>query len=1038
VLHLIAMLFVAALVAPALVKAFGRHAFYLLALAPASVAGWALSQIPAIETGNYPAQSVVWVANLGISLDFRLDNLSWLMTVLVGAIGAIVLLYSSNYFSAKAAGLGRFGGLMLAFAGSMLGLVTADNILLLYIFWELTTVCSYLLIGHYYERKSSRRAAMQAIVITTAGGLAMLVGLLLAGETAGTYSLSEMLSQRPEPLVPVALLVLAGAVTKAALIPTHFWLPAAMAAPTPVSAYLHAAAMVKAGVYLVARFAPIFAPLPAWRWAVTVLGLGTMLLGGYRALRQYDLKLLLAFGTVSQLGFIVLLVGQGTRGAALAGLAMIGAHAVFKAGLFLSVGVVDAATSCRDLRRLSGLGRAIPVTAVGAALCVASMMGVAPLSGFVAKETAFEEFTTSPVLLVGIVLGSILTVAYGLRFWWGAFATKRTIAIAPTEEKPRLPGQPEHAVPGAAAPPAPISQPPLVMSGPVLLLGLAGLVMGLLPNLGERWLAPHANTYPTGAPGHLVLWAGFTPILLLSLAVLAIGLLLFHFRDRVSQAQERAPHVPEANFLYERSMRLLDNLAAHVTAFTQRGSLPGYLGSILVVFVVAVGVLFVIGDVKPHTVRFFEVPAQAVIGLIIVVAAVLATRARRRLKAVVLVGVTGYGVAAFFGLHGAPDVALTQVLVETVSLVVFILICRRLPAFFSERPLRSTRWVRLTIAVLAGMTMSALALIAPAARIHEPVSAVYAEGAYEFGSGKNIVNVTLVDIRAWDTMGEISVLLVAATGVASMIFISRRFGTVNRLSEVSQPERVMVWGGDLDIAAPLRRGKLEGSRPLQPDSARPIVRPTPAKIDAARIGMIGGWLRGVRTIAPMRRSLITEVTTRLLFPSIILVAVYLLFSGHNTPGGGFAAGLVVGLALTLRYLAGGRYELDEAAPVQPGVLLGIGIFLAAGSALATQLAGGAPLESWLFTVTAPVLGEINIVTSVFFDLGVFFIVVGLILDILRSQGAEIDRHIEAERRAEDDAQWASRTSGTGSKVSGPGSQLSGPGSKAGGPGRSST
>ena len=211
-----------------------------------------------------------------------------------------------------------------------------------------------------------------------------------------------------------------------------------------------------------------------------------------------------------------------------------------------------------------------------------------------------------------------------------------------------------------------------------------------------------------------------------------------------------------------------------------------------------------IGDVKPHTVRFFEVPAQAVIGLIIVVAAVLATRARRRLKAVVLVGVTGYGVAAFFGLHGAPDVALTQVLVETVSLVVFILICRRLPAFFSERPLRSTRWVRLTIAVLAGMTMSALALIAPAARIHEPVSAVYAEGAYEFGSGKNIVNVTLVDIRAWDTMGEISVLLVAATGVASMIFVSRRFGKVNRLSEVSQPERVMVWGGDLDIAAPLR------------------------------------------------------------------------------------------------------------------------------------------------------------------------------------------------------------------------------------------
>jgi len=427
-----------------------------------------------------------------------------------------------------------------------------------------------------------------------------------------------MLNQRTEPPVAVALLILAGAATKAALIPTHFWLPAAMAAPTPVSAYLHAAAMVKAGVYLVARFAPIFAPLPAWRWAVTVLGLGTMLLGGYRALRQYDLKLLLAFGTVSQLGFIVLLVGQGTRGAALAGLAMIGAHAVFKAGLFLSVGVVDAATSCRDLRRLSGLGRAIPVTAVGAALCVASMMGVAPLSGFVAKETAFEEFTTSPVLLVGIVLGSILTVAYGLRFWWGAFATKRTIAIAPTEEKPRLPGQPEHAVPGAAAPPAPISQPPLVMSGPVLLLGLAGLVMGLLPNLGERWLAPHANTYPTGAPGHLVLWAGFTPILLLSLAVLATGVLLFYFREPIARVQATFPAIRSAEDTFHRSMRGLDRLAVETTARTQRGSLPVYVGTILVTFVVLT--TYAMLDIRfwPD-VTWFDSPIQVAVGAVMAI-----------------------------------------------------------------------------------------------------------------------------------------------------------------------------------------------------------------------------------------------------------------------------------------------------------------------------------------------------------------------------------------------------------------------------------
>ena len=322
---------VLALAAPALVAALGRRAFWVLALAPAAAALYALSRTSAVLGGNPPAEHVPWIPALGFSVDLRLDPLSWIMLLVVGAVGTLVLLYCSAYFARDAHGLGRFGGYLVAFAGTMAGLVIADDMLLLVVFWELTSVFSYLLIGHYAHRTSSRRAAMQAFLVTTAGGLAMLVGVVVLGVTAGTWSLSAVLADPPSgPAVTAAVVcLLAGAATKSALVPTHFWLPAAMAAPTPVSAYLHAAAMVKAGIYLIARFAPAFSDLTAWRTVVLVLGSATLLLGGYRALRQHDLKLILAFGTVSQLGLLTLLLGYGTRATALAGLALLGAHAMF-------------------------------------------------------------------------------------------------------------------------------------------------------------------------------------------------------------------------------------------------------------------------------------------------------------------------------------------------------------------------------------------------------------------------------------------------------------------------------------------------------------------------------------------------------------------------------------------------------------------------------------------------------------------------------------------------------------------------------------
>ncbi|MBI9115837.1 Na+/H+ antiporter subunit A [Sanguibacter suaedae] len=989
---------VMALVAPALVSWLGRRAFLVMALAPASAAAYALSRTSQVMAGDHPTEVVEWIPTLGIELSFRMDTLSWLMLLLVGGVGALVLVYCSSYFAAAASGLRRFGGVLVAFAGAMVGLVTADDMIVLFVLWELTTVFSYLLIGHYHERKASRRAAMQAIIVTTAGGLTMLVGLVILGVHAGTgFSLSGLLADPPSGTAVTAgvVCVLVGAASKSALVPTHFWLPAAMAAPTPVSAYLHAAAMVKAGVYLVARFAPAYSDLAAWVVVVSVLGCGTLLLGGYRALRQNDLKLVLAYGTVSQLGLIILLVGYGTQGAALAGLAMIGAHALFKAALFLTVGVVDSAAGTRDLRRLTGVGRAMPLTAVAGGLATASMIGLPPLAGYVAKEAALESLLHGtadglpgwfgPVVVAAVVVGSMLTTAYGLRFFWGAFMTKRTPPAIPVVSRTSDGADVETGL----VDPATISRQPLLLVGPGLVLGVLGLLAALAPTFAEELLAPHADLYPTGEPGHLTLWAGVGPALFLTLAILGVGALLFWKRRPVEHLQAAMPAVPEADRSYRRFMRMLDDLAADVTAFTQRGSLPFYLGAILLVLVIGPGGVLLTQTTWPEDVRAWDMPAQVVPVLVIVVASVLAARSRRRLKAVLLVGFTGYGVAMLFLLHGAPDLALTQVLVETVTLVVMVLVLRRLPPYFSDRPLASTRWVRLAIAVLVGIAAMGFAIVVPGMRVHPPVSVDFPEEAYEFGGGKNIVNVTLVDIRAWDTMGEISVLLVAATGVASLVFLSRRGGRILRAQDTPDVagDRTTGWvvpGGDAKAAVTGRTaGELSGL------TARATAAAPPSSSMRHRV-----WLPGGRTLAPLRRSVIFEVVTRLLFHSMIVFALYLLFAGHNQPGGGFAAGIVVGIALIIRYLAGGRYELGEALPLQPGLLLGTGLFLSAGVGLFALTTGGEVLQSVIIENHLPVLGHVKLVTSVFFDLGVFLVVVGLILDILRTLGAEIDRHID--------------------------------------------
>jgi multicomponent Na+:H+ antiporter subunit A len=934
-LHLLA-----AVLAPVLVRFWGRQAFLGLALVPAVAFGWVLAQLATITGGDEVRETTAWVPALDLQISLRLDALSLTLAALVTGVGALVLLYCARYFERGDDGMGRFAGNLTAFAGSMLGLVLADDMLLLYVFWELTTVFSFLLIGGGGTRLAARRAASQALILTTAGGLAMLVGILLVGRASGSYLLSEVVAHPGSGTAMVAgtVLLLVGAITKSAMVPFHFWLPAAMEAPTPVSAYLHAAAMVKAGVYLVARLAPGLADVPGWRPIVLGLGAATMVVGGYRALRQTDLKLLLAFGTVSQLGFLTVLVGAGSEELAAAGLVMTIAHALFKSTLFLTVGVVDHATGTRDLRHLSGLGRRLPAVAVIGALAALSMAGVPPLLGFVGKEAAFAALleggladrTAAVVVLTVLVIGSALTAAYTLRFWWGAFARK--------------PGLPETEI--GHRPTA------LFLAAPAV-LALAGLLLGPASPWLEPLVSAYADTLPLVADSaeKLALWHGWQPALVLSAVSLLGGAALFAARRPVGRLQRRFAVGASADEGYWNVIQAVNRLAVLVTGTTQRGSLPAYLGTILVVVLALPGTLLITRAPWPAEWRLWDTPLQALIGVVVLIAAAMALRIRQRLSVVLVVGVTGYGLAVLFALQGAPDLALTQFLVETLTLVTFVLVLRKLPKDITERHRPRERVVRGVIAVAVGALMGAVGAVALATRTATPVSAAYPKEAYDFGGGKNIVNVTLVDIRAWDTLGEISLLVVAATGVASLVFLRRRTGGVDRLDSADLAETPSAAG-----RAPRRR-----------------------------------WLAATATLPPERRSVVLEVITRVLFHTILVFSLYLLFSGHNEPGGGFAGGLVAGLALVLRYLAGGRYELGEAAPVDPGLLLGSGLLLAGGTGVAGLMLGAEVLQTAILEVTLPVLGDVKLVTSLFFDMGVYLIVVGLVLDVLRSLGAELDR-----------------------------------------------
>jgi multicomponent Na+:H+ antiporter subunit A len=728
----------------------GRRALALGVAAPAATAVWLIARAPGVLDGGVVRERVSWVPALGIEVGFRLDGFALLLGLVVSVVGVLVFAYAASYLDPWQPRYGRLAGLLTLFAGAMFGLAVADDVFVLYTCWELTSITSYLLIGNDHTEARSRAAALHALLVTSAGGLAMLAGLVVLGQQAGTWSLDAILADPPRGTAAsvAVVLVLAGVFTKSAQYPFHAWLPGAMAASTPVSAYLHSATMVKAGVYLLARLAPAFAVLGFWRPLVVGVGLLTMVAGGLRALRQHDLKLLLAHGTVSQLGFLVVLLGWGQPGATTAGVVLLLSHALFKAALFMVVGVLDHQTGTRDLRALPPLDRrwrpAVAVLAVSAA----SMAGLPPLVGFVAKEGAYDAL--DGLALAAAVAGSVLTAAYALRIVAGVVRP----AQAPDDR-----------------PPAPPSVPFLL---PAAILAAATVVLGAFPGLLDRLVGRAAAAIDGEVDGvHLALWHGFTGPLLLSAVTIGLALGVWSATARVDRVLAVGDRLPSSHGAYLWVLRRLNGVADRVTATVQNGSLPIYTG---VVLLTAAGVpaLALLGAAWPGWPDLVATPAHVAVGAVLVGAALSATVIRRRLSAVLFLGAVGYGMAALFVVQGAPDLALTQVAIETLSTVLFVLVLRHLPEGFERRASRSRRVMRLLVSAGVGVAVFVFALVAGGMPRSTEVSDELVARAQPEGHGRNIVNVVLVDVRALDTVGEITVLASAAIGMVALARAGRR------------------------------------------------------------------------------------------------------------------------------------------------------------------------------------------------------------------------------------------------------------------------
>ena len=893
---------------------------------------------PETQNNGVVHQNVAWLGQLGLGLHFRMDGFAWMFSILVLGIGSLVVLYA-RYYMSQADPVPRFFSFFLAFMGSMMGVVLSGNLIQLVFFWELTSLFSFLLIGYWHHRKDARMGARMALTVTGTGGLCLLAGVLLLGHIVGSYELDNVLAagdqiRSHDLYTPTLVLILLGALTKSAQFPFHFWLPRAMAAPTPVSAYLHSATMVKAGVFLLARLWPALSGTEEWFWLVGGAGAATLLLGGYIAMFQHDMKALLAYSTLSHLGLITLLLGLNSPLAAVAAVFHIMNHATFKASLFMAVGIVDHESGTRDIRRLSGLRKMMPITATLAMVASAAMAGVPLLNGFLSKEMFFAEtvyINTTPFLQtalpVAATLAGIFSVAYSLRFTVDVFFGP------PATDLPHTPHEPPH-----------------WMRVPIELLVLICMLVGIFPAwavgryLDAAALPVVGGTLPEFS---LALWHGLNAPLVMSIVAMLAGILLYLLLRQL-RAKNYVDHAPVASWfngqrIFLSVMALITNMARKLRRLlgTRRWQWQA-LWLVLAALITATLPLLIHGmqlgnrasqPLSPSFVLLW------VIGISCSLSAAFLVK-YHRLAALVTLGGAGLATCLTFLWFSAPDLALTQLVVEVVTTVLLLLGLRWLPKRdkrlkkVSQQGVMVTmrRWRDMSIAILAGGGMAWLSFAMMSRPFPESTSRFFLERALTEGGGTNVVNVMLVDFRGFDTFGEIVVLGIVALTVYALL---RRFRPAPEAMDVPEQQRFLPADLHTDL--------------LNPRSAT----------DTA-IGYL----------------MVPAVLVRLLLPFAAVVSMYLFMRGHNEPGGGFVAGLTLSIGLLLQYIISGTHWVESHMPIYPRRWIAAGLLFALGTGVGSWYFGYPFLTSHTAHLTLPIVGDIHIASALFFDIGVFSLVVG--------------------------------------------------------------
>ena len=880
-----------------------------------------LTNLPAVLAGDVVQAGFNWLPELGLNVTLMLDGLGFFFALLILGIGLLIITYA-RFYLAREDNMGEFFTYFLLFQGAMVGIVLSDNILLLLIFWELTSLSSFLLIGYWKHLEAGRQGARMALTVTGMGGLAMIGGMLLLGNIVGSYDLSVILQNREmiqaDPMyVPALLLILLGAFTKSAQFPFHFWLPHAMAAPTPVSAYLHSATMVKAGIFLMARMWPVLSGTPEWFYIVTTAGLITMVLGAVIALFKHDLKALLAFSTVSHLGLITMLLGTGTAFGAFAAVFHIMNHATFKAALFMSAGIIDHETKTRDIRILGGLRHLMPITFVIATLAALSMAGIPFLNGFLSKEMMLEEmnhtYLFGPDWLVPALatFGSLFSAAYCFRLIGHTF-------LGPKRDADSYPAKPHDPGAGLWLPPA--------------ILVVLVVVIGVAPFLVQDFVILIAKSVIGGAAElevkYIKIWHGLVPALYMSIAAVIGGLIVLALFKPLSRLWEATPR-PEAKSIFDDIIAAVLMYARAIIHPLHNGAFTRY-AMIFGITVVAVAYhAWITGTVGPATREVQPIGLVEVAGWMMLVAATvgLAAMHHNRLLALILIGIVGLMVSVGFVFLSAPDLAMTQITVEVVTIILLLLALNFLP---NQTPGESSLLRRVRDVVVAGaaglatMALSYHYLLRDA--VSSPISEFHLANSYKGGGGTNVVNVILVDFRGFDTFGEIIVL-----GIAALLIYALTEALLN---------------------GPVR-ARLLNRVPDKPLSG---------------------------TQHPM----MMVVMTRVIMPIVLMVGFYIFLRGHNEPGGGFIAGLVVSIGVVMQYMASGfNWASDRVRFPYHGVI-GAGVLIAGLTGIGSWFVGKPFLTSDFTYVRIPPFQEFELATAAAFDLGVFLAVVGAVMLSLES------------------------------------------------------